>query len=113
MTFVSSHEMHLAFGGFRKVKDPNVFTFDICHCSLAEFEDHCNPYYMSVVAKLAIMALSEGCFIPWQGKKVLSMVLESEIDFELLVAYFEVEKTKARINFLIYISNYFWFVSVS
>jgi len=68
---------------------------------------------MSVVAKLAIMALSEGCFIPWQGKKVLTMVLESEIDFELLVAYFEVEKTKARVNFLIYISNYFGFVSVS
>jgi len=79
VTYIISHELHLAFGGFRK---PNS-------------------------------QLWLGCSIPWQGKKVLSMVLDSEIDFELLVAYFEVEKTKARINFLIYISNYFWFVSVS
>jgi len=60
VTYIISHELHLAFGGFRK---PNS-------------------------------QLWLGCLIPWQGKKVLSMVLDSEIDFELLVAYFEVEKTK-------------------
>ena len=98
-TYISTHHVHLVLGGFRKVNDPNETTFDTLNCSLDEFEVHCNPSYMSVVANLAFLALVEGQLVPLRGKKVLDMVLTSGMDLEHLVDYFKLEKAKARIHF--------------
>ena len=98
-TYISTHHVHLVLGGFRKLNDPNETTFDILNCSLDEFEVHCNPSYMSVVANLAFLALVENQSVPLRGKRVLDMVLTSGMDLELLVEYFTIEKSKARIHF--------------
>ena len=100
ITWISSHHIHLALGGFRKVNDPAELTFDILNCSLGEFEDNCNAYFMAVAAKLAIIALVEGRELPKAGCKVLSLTVSEELNLDHFVDCFKEDTVKARIKFV-------------